>query len=318
MIENKNSYFIIKATTTKNNQNNDFFTEQITNAFDVILGSMNATKESYLFKNKENFICLFKTINRKRNGQLNKFAERNFSNFDLEFTTEGLKKIDYDQTLMMCRKNKIYKILDEPESLISYLNYNGNDLKIFKEKADWHQWQREIYNNLFDNNNKIREADDRAIISIIDTGGNSGKSSFFKWVFLQNPNQIGRISYGSSSQLRSVLTKNSAKKIYIIDLPRSKGRNDNELDLLSAIEDLKTGFVINNMYGDGGTLIMEPPHVIVSSNFILDRSALSKDRWIHYKITKNKHLQKLSERELRSLENNTNKSNKEEGNVAKK
>jgi len=31
------------------------------------------------------------------------------------------------------------------------------------------------------------------------------------------------------------------KKIYIIDLARSKSRNDNELDLLAATEDLKNG-----------------------------------------------------------------------------
>ena len=148
----------------------------------------------------------------------------------------------------------------------------------------------------------------RAIISRVDLKGNSGKSSFFKWIFLQNPNRVGRISYGSSSQLRSILTKGSAKKIYIIDLPRSKERNDNEIDLLSAIEDLKTGFVINNMYGDGGALIMEPPHVIVSSNYILDRDALSQDRWVNCKIDNQKRLKELSKRELDSLkENSSNK-----------
>ena len=75
--------------------------------------------------------------------------------------------------------------------------------------------------------------------------GNSGKSSFFKWLYLQNSDLIGRITFGSSSQLRSIITKLGPKKIYIIDL-------------LSAIEDLKTGFVINSMYGEGRTLIMEP------------------------------------------------------------
>lgn len=305
-MENKNSYFFIKAVANKKHQSNDFFNEQVRNSLDIILGSMNATKENYIFKDKDSFLCFFKTVNRKRNGQLNKFAERHFSNLELEFSTQGLKKIDYDEGILKC-KRKEFKILEEPESLVSYLNYNGNDLKIFKEKADWHPWQREIYNQLFDDKDYIREADDRAIVSIVDMKGNSGKSSFFKWIFLKYPKQIGRISYGSACQLRSILTKNNAKKIYIIDLPRSKGKNDNELDLLSTIEDLKTGFVINNMYGDGATLIMEPPHVIVSSNYILDREALSQDRWVNYKITKEKGLKRLSEREINSIESQSSK-----------
>jgi len=35
------------------------------------------------------------------------------------------------------------------------------------------------------------------------------------------------------------------KRIYIIDLPRTRAKNDNQYDLLSGIEDLKSGFVIN-------------------------------------------------------------------------
>lgn len=39
---------------------------------------------------------------------------------------------------------------------------------------------------------------------------------------------------------------------------------------------------------------MEPPHVIVASNYLLDQNSLSKDRWQIYEITKPK---KLNERE---------------------
>lgn len=211
------------------------------------MANMGATKENYIFKNKNIYECFFKTSNRKRNGQLNKFSIRNLESLEVEFTTEGLKKIDYDERINKNKINKFSKILEEPEKLISYLNYNGNDLKVFKTKELWYPWQSEIYDWLFDSNKKIQQADDRSIISLVDFRGNSGKSSFFKWLFLQNSESIGRITYGSSSQLRSIITKANPKKLYIIDLPRTKGRNDNDIDLLSAIENLKSGLVINSM-----------------------------------------------------------------------
>lgn len=66
-----------------------------------------------------------------------------------------------------------------------------------------------------------------------------------------------------------------------------------EEDLLSVIEDLKSGLVINVMYGSGKTLLMEPPHIIVSSNYKLNYENLSKDRWEVYEITTSKELKEI-------------------------
>ena len=41
------------------------------------------------------------------------------------------------------------------------------------------------------------------------------------------------------------------KKIYIIDLARTKSREDSEIDLLSAIEDIKSGVIAGAFYGRG-------------------------------------------------------------------
>lgn len=112
----------------------------------------------------------------------------------------------------------------------------------------------------------------------------SGKSSFFKWLFVNHPNAIDRIGYRSASQLRSSVTNLGRKEIYIIDLTRVKGRDDKEEDLLSIIEDIKSGLVINPMYGSGKTLIMAPPHVIISSNYMLDYTLFSEDRLEIYEI----------------------------------
>ena len=47
------------------------------------------------------------------------------------------------------------------------------------------------------------------------------------------------------------------------------------------------------MYGSGRTLLMEPPHIIVSSNYNLDYNLLSEDRWEVYEIS-DKKLKKVN------------------------
>lgn len=82
--------------------------------------------------------------------------------------------------------------------------------------------------------------------------------------------------------------------IYIIDLTRSKGKFDNEQDLLSVIEDLKSGFLTSPMYGRNSILMMDPPHLIISSNSEMDYSLLSHDRWKIFTINENYKLKEKS------------------------
>lgn len=98
------------------------------------------------------------------------------------------------------------------------------------------------------------------------------------------------MGYGSASQLRSGAVNIGKKKLYIVDLARSKSSGDKEEDLLSVLEDIKNGFVTNAMYGSGKTLMMEPPHIIVSSNYILNYELLSSDRWQVYEINSKNQL----------------------------
>jgi hypothetical protein len=100
--------------------------------------------------------------------------------------------------------------------------------------------------------------------------------------------KIGRISYGSASQLRSQAIRIGEKEIYIIDLTRTKGKNDREEDILSMCEDLKSGMVISPFYGRNGELIMKPPHIIISANYQFTKGSLSEDRWSIYEIKNNK------------------------------
>lgn len=169
--------------------------------------------------------------------------------------------------------------------------------------------RNKIYQKIFDGKGNIKEPHPRHIISLVDTKGNSGKSSFFKYLFYNYSEEIGRITYGTTGQLRSSVLNMGKKSIYIVDLTRSQGKTDNQEDLLSIIEDIKNGLVTSNFYGKGSTLIMKPPHIIVSTNYILNYEALSADRWEIYEIKRNKKLGKVNELIKKEKRNNTIKKN---------
>ena len=126
----------------------------------------------------------------------------------------------------------------------------------------------------------IREPDPRKIVFIYDEKGNSGKSSFYKYLYYYHAEDMRRITYGTASQLRTSLINIGPKKIYLIDLTRSKEKQDEPLDLLSAIKDLKGGVVSSSMYmyGSGTTMLMDIPHIVVSSNYLFEFNSLSSDR----------------------------------------
>lgn len=122
----------------------------------------------------------------------------------------------------------------------------------------------------------------KKIIALYDKEGNAGKSSFFKYLYYHHSDQIGRVTYGTSSQLRSALVNIRPKRIYIIHLTRAKVKHKNELDLLNAIQDSKGGVIYNNR--SGNTILMDIPHIIISSKHILDKNRLSKGRWRIYSL----------------------------------
>ena len=211
------------------------------------------------------------------------------------FDTKGLDKYSYETKILDLNKKKGAKLLVEPEKHVNE-SYRETDIRIFDNNNNWYPWQKKIYEKIFNENGKFKEPDQRKIISIVDLAGAGGKSSFFKWIFVKNMEEIGRITYGTSSQLKASLVRLGPKRLYIIGLARSKRKNDSERELLSAIEDLKSGLVLNVMYGSADNLIIDPPHIIVSSNYVMDLGILSEDRWEVYKLSKNKDLKKLTKK----------------------
>lgn len=297
-MENKNSFFSLYLEVFEK-KDNSYYLEQLDNSVDLILATMGVKTTSYKFKQKSGneIIYFFKTETRKRKGQLIKLCEKNLSPEQV-YKTEGLTKTVFNTEIERFMRNENFTTLEKP-SLFG--EYEGDDIAIFNDPKKWHAWQKDVYSSIFNKDESFKKPDTRKIISLVDKKGNSGKSSFFKWLYFKHAEDIGRIGYGSASQLRSSAVNIGKKKLYIIDLARSKSRDDKEEDLLSVLEDLKSGLIVNAMYGSGRTLMMEPPHILVSSNYVLNYDLLSEDRWDVYQITRSNKLKTLDPKSERKL-----------------
>lgn len=171
-------------------------------------------------------------------------------------------------------------------------DYKGNDIAFFDDISNWRPFQIELFNKLFQDppgsipieEQQLKPADPRKIIHLLDTVGNTGKSMFFKYLTVRTNVSIGRLTYGSASQLRSSAVNLGPRKLYIVDLTHSKGDLEKQEDLLAVLEDIKSGLLIRTIYGDDRMLVMEPPHILIANNTLLNYEALSEDRWELYKI----------------------------------
>lgn len=294
-MENKNSFFLlVLPLENSHRKGNEYYTEQLDNAVDIILGTMGVKNKSYRFinKNSEEIIYLFRTETRKRKGQIIKCCETNIPKVaeNQYFSVQALTKTGFELELQRMKRNENYQITQEPTL---FNEYKGDDLVMFDNPKNWYSWQKEIYNKLFDKDGILKQPDPRKIISLVDEVGNSGKSAFYKYLNFKYPSQIGRLGYGSAGQLRSSVMNIGPKPLYIVDLARTKGRDDRQEDLLSILEDVKNGCVWNNFRGSGYTLMMAPPSIVVSSNYHFNYSALSEDRWEVYEITRNYNLKTI-------------------------
>lgn len=292
-MENKKTFFSINLTA--NEPINRLQQESIDHKLDIVMSAMNSRSEHFKFvrKDQSEFVYFFKTETRKRIGQLIKLLEKNLD--EEIYHADSMTKITYEIEIARLRNNQNFKLELEPDMLGEY---KGNDIDFLKNQENWFEWQKDIWDMIFEKNGSFKEPDERKIISLVDFEGNQGKTKFWKLLTVQNMDSVGRLTYGSASQLRSAAINIGSKKLYIIDLARSKGKNDSDVELLSVIEDLKSGLIVSPMYGKNNMLLCEPPHIIVSSNYRLKYSALSKDRWLIYDI-KNTKLKKVKLQEAK-------------------
>jgi hypothetical protein len=295
MIENKNSFFILRLILT--DTVNSHYRENLEDKVDIILAAMSVGNDWFQYKSQSDIVYFFQTTTRKRKGQVVRQCER-ILNDDQEFNVQALTKQTFEDEVHRIKFNKNYKLLYKP---IVHPGYSEEDIKILDNENNWLPWEKKVYNLVFNKDGSIKKAKTREIVNLVDIEGNSGKSTFFKWILVRNPKDVVKLTYGSSAQLRTAIINHGAKKLYIIDLPRTKGANDRKEDLLSALEDLKLGSVISNLYGSGAMLNFDPPHIIVTSNMDLPYEYLSEDRWVIFEIRKDNLYPKIKKSEIRQL-----------------
>lgn len=114
--------------------------------------------------------------------------------------------------------------------------YKRDDLRLLDNREFRHLWQNSLLDMFYDEKKeKFKDPDDRSIFWIQDKTGGTGKSKFVKWVCVNRPDEVVKIIYGSPSQLRSSIISLGAKKLYFLDLPRTKGYDDHIENLMSIV-----------------------------------------------------------------------------------
>lgn len=289
-LENKNSYFLLDLRLPESKIGEEEYKNEVTNAVDLVLSAMGVDEEpqQYVKTDQSRIFYFFRTNMRKRKGQLVKFCHRYLPE-DQSCTIEGVTKFHSEELQRDIKNNRNY----QKQISISRISYNGDDIKILDDRKNWKPWQIQIFEKFFNEDLTIKTANEREIYSIVDIEGQSGKSIFYKWMFVHiGAEQIGAITFGTAAQLRASILNLGEKKLYILDLTRTKGKEDKEEDLMSVLESTKNGMVTSPMYGKGATLLMEPPHILITSNYLLDYELLSMDRWKIYELKPNGELGK--------------------------
>lgn len=151
--------------------------------------------------------------------------------------------------------------------------YRGEDLAPMENPFPW---QSQLL-SILDGN-----PDDRTIRWVYNPRGCIGKSLMCKW--LEFNKKATAVPMGSAQQIKTYIIASGAARVYLIDLPRTRGKAEAMEDIMSAIEEIKNGNIKSAMYGKIQRLMMSPPHVICFSNHPPPTSMASPDRWKIYVV----------------------------------
>lgn len=163
--------------------------------------------------------------------------------------------------------------------------YTGRDIRILDNRNNRYGWQNKLLDIIYDERKEeLRQSDDRTIHWVTDKYGCSGKSKLVKWLCVNLPDNVSKISFGSANQLRSSIVGMGPRDVYFVDIPRTLGQEDNMNNIITCLEDLKNGHVVSAMYGRSKSLLMDPPHLIVLSNKPCPLKTMTQDRWSRWYI----------------------------------
>lgn len=238
----------------------------------------------YKDQNAESYLvgCIAYIGTRKRSSSIENIIQNNFvgysnstCNCNVFKSANSYEKTNFDDA----------EYIASSES--SLYEYKGKDVRMLDNEKNRYPWQKDLLKIIYnDVTEEFFPGDDRSIYWIFDQNGCVGKSKFVKWLCINRPQEVAKIPFGSSTQLRSALISCRAKMCYFIDIPRTVGLDDQLNNLITVLEDMKNGHIVSPMYGKYSDLLMDPPHVIVFSNQKCPRELMSDDRWKSFEIRK--------------------------------
>jgi hypothetical protein len=294
MVENKNTFFQLNIELKQDHNNlSTQVKDEIQAAIDILYGLVRVEDTEYTFQKNKRLTFLFKCETRKRSGQIINILRKgglNNHQYVLDVRLEPIiNRRDFEQAVMKCRYEK-WTTLSEPDKLDQY---SGKDIEVLNDPKNYHEWQIQLFHFLFKNGDPWQEpikANSRSIVNIVDGTGACGKSVICKWLAVNRGDTVSCVTYGNPQQLRGVIVKSPTKQIYLIDLPKAiqDSSNFNEANLLTIAEELANGNLQNMLYASGTSKLMEPPSVVIFSNYHLNYSKLSADRWIGLKMNRTK------------------------------
>lgn len=279
LYENKYTYFLLEIFLPEEDKNLKNLREKIDYHIEKILVSLKTKPIIVSYLNKDTIIrYIFKPIDRKREKQISKL-----------FQICLPEQINYN--VKAIRKSQVSKLQRHTLDLKPVL-YHGPDMETLKKKENWAPWQKETYDLLYDKYDQLKPPDMTSIIQLIDLSRILYKDFFFKYLYINNPENIAIIRYNykseSESDCRSDIINLKAKKVYIINLLNFAPIGNDINNLLSIIEDLKLGAIFTVIDSEPKELIMTPPHIILLCNGKIFSSInliqKNHDNWINIYI----------------------------------
>lgn len=255
----------------------------------TVLRAVKLLTEKYLFQlEKATSLhyqgCCITKIRKRQQTLVNDFAAE--LEIPKEMITISAMQGTWEQAKDYCSKRET----SFGDVFTNELFYTRSDITILDEPKNRFPWQAEIIDKIFEKNETtVKDPDDRTIVWISCEEGNTGKSKLVKWCCVNHDTCV-KVSFGSSGQLRSAIISAGPRLVYFVDVPRTLGSDDSIHSLMSALEDLKGGFVVSAFYGKSQQLIIDPPHIVVFSNKDCPTQMMSKDRWDCYFINYKKEL----------------------------
>jgi hypothetical protein len=140
--------------------------------------------------------------------------------------------------------------------------------------------------------------EDRKVIWIQDLVGGNGKSSFIKYLAMNEKStglNFEKLPFDRPDRIRSSVIKLSKKKdvdVYAFDFTRTQGVDTSFKDLFEVIEEIKNGYIVDVMYGNFNKAFPKESLVIIFTNENINnyKKYLSFDRWEPFQVSKSEGL----------------------------